>query len=284
MSSSVEARALRGARTHLGKNPGERSKKYGIWYVTEHRLLTMKQYFMSILMGSVFNPVMYLFALGIGIGSYIDRSSGNAMAGVSYLTFVGPALLASAALNAANDETSFPVMGGFRWTREFFSMNATPLAPWQITGGVLLAAAIRVVLTVMVFWLFLWLFGASPSNFGFLAIFSSVLAGLSFGSLMMAVASAIDDDDGWFALINRMVVAPMFLFSGTFYPLELMPSWLHWIGWVSPLWHGTELGRAATFGLAISPLMIVVHLGVLVCYFFLGLTFSNANFARRLAK
>ena len=64
----------------------------------------------------------------------------------------------------------------------------------------------------------------------------------------MAYAASIEDDKGQFALVQRFVFMPMFLFSGTFYPLATLPLWLQWIGWVSPLWHATELGRWLTYG------------------------------------
>jgi lipooligosaccharide transport system permease protein len=282
---AVEKRALTGARAHFGSDRGAAARRRGSWYVAEHRMLTMRSYFGTVISASIFNPLMYLFALGIGIGSYIDRSSGgNVLYGVSYLTFVGPALLVSAAITAAFEETTFPVMGGFRWTREFFAMHATPLRPYQIANGVLIAAGIRVAFTVSVFWLMLMLFGALPSPRAIIALPVAVLAGLGLGAIMSALAARLTDDDGWFVLINRLVIAPMFLFSGTFYPLEQMPSGLRWIGWISPLWHGTELGRWAAFGLDLSPERIVWHLFYLVLLFGLGLVMMWRNFERRLIE
>jgi lipooligosaccharide transport system permease protein len=288
MSSSVrdlEKRALSGAREHFGDHRAALTRLRGSWFVAEHKLLTMRSYMYTILSSSIFNPLMYLFALGIGIGSYIDRNSGgNVLYGVSYLTYVGPALLSSAAINSAFEETTFPVMGGFRWTREFYAMHATPLQPYQIANGVMIAAAIRVVFTVTVFWLMLFLFGALPRGTAILALPAAILSGMGIGAVMSALAAKLTDDDGWFVLINRMVLAPMFLFSGTFYPLEQMPLGLRWIGWLSPLWHATELGRWAGFGLELRPERLIWHTAYLVLILGLGLVMMWNEFEKRLIE
>jgi lipooligosaccharide transport system permease protein len=282
---SVEKRAYSGARAHMGAIRSAKSRVFGSWYVTEHRLLTMRAYLISIIMGSFFNPIMYLFALGVGIGSFIDAKSGpGGILGVSYLTFVGPALLASAAINAAFEETSYPVLGGFKWSREFFAMYATPLKPRQIANGVLYAALIRMVFTVSVFWCFLKAFEASPGSFGIVAILPSILGGLAMGTTMMSVASYIEEDDGWFPLIQRMIIAPMFLFSGTFYPLEGIPLGLRWIGWISPLWHATNLGRFFIFDLPLPLWLVIAHFAYLSFIIILGLGLSYRFFGRRLSK
>jgi lipooligosaccharide transport system permease protein len=288
MSSSVrdlEKRALSGAREHFGDHRAALTRLRGSWFVAEHKLLTMRSYMYTILSSSIFNPLMYLFALGIGIGSYIDRNSGgNVLYGVSYLTYVGPALLSSAAINSAFEETTFPVMGGFRWTREFYAMHATPLQPYQIANGVMIAATIRVVFTVTVFWLMLFLFGALPRGTAILALPAVILSGMGIGAVMSALAAKLTDDDGWFVLINRMVLAPMFLFSGTFYPLEQMPLGLRWIGWLSPLWHATELGRWAGFGLELRPERLIWHTAYLVLILGLGLVMMWNEFEKRLIE
>ncbi|HTX73170.1 MAG TPA: ABC transporter permease [Rectinemataceae bacterium] len=282
---SVEHSAHAGAAAHLGPRRSARSMTFGTWYVTEHRLRTMRAYLSSILMGSVFNPVMYLFALGVGIGSYIDASSGSkAVGAVGYLTFVGPALLASAALTVAFEESSFPVLGGFKWTREFWAMNATPISARQVANGVLLAAGLRVVFTVAIFWCCLALFGATPSPLSALAMPSAIMGGLAFGSVIMWVASRLEEDDGWFAMINRLIIAPMFLFSGTFFPLDRLPLGLQWIGWISPLWHATQLGRVATYGMPEPPWLSLVHAAFLTLLFAAGMALSWRSFARRLAR
>jgi lipooligosaccharide transport system permease protein len=281
----MEERAHAGAGALLGERRSARSVAFGAWYVAEARLRNMRAFFRTIALTSLFNPLMYILALGVGIGSYIDRRGGSqGLGGVSYLTFVGPALLASAALTAAFEETSFPVMGGFKWTREFWAMNSTPISARQIANGILLAALFRVVFTVLVFWACLAAFGAMPGPASFLSAPASILAGLAFGSVIMAIASRLEEDEGWFAAINRLIIAPMFLFSGTFFPLERLPLGLQWIGWISPLWHGTQLGRIAAFGLREPAWLVACHALFLASMLALGLGLSWASFRRRLSK
>ncbi len=284
-AARIEKTALLGARNLMGNDRAEKARSWGWLYVAEHRLRTMRAYIVSIVMSSVFSPFFYLFALGVGLGALIDANAGSrGVDGVNYITFVGPALLASAAITAAFEELSFPVMGGFKWTREFWAMNATSITARQIVIGVVLAAFARVVLTVSVFWVVLSVFGAAPSPWSLLAVPATMLAGLAFGAPMMAFAATLENDDGYFAIIGRFVVAPMFLFSGTFYPLSQLPVFLQWIGWISPLWHATELGRWLSYSHAIEPWLVAVHLVYLTVLGVGGLVLASRIFARRLAK
>jgi len=276
--------ASRSAAELLGPRRSARSLLFGAWYVTEHQLVIMRSYLTTILMGSVLNPVMYLFAIGVGIGSFVDSNAGGAgVGGVSYLVFVGPALLASTALTVAFEESAFPVMAGFKWQKVFFAMNATPVSGGQIATGMLLAMGMRVTFTVAAFWAFLAAFGAAPASTSFLAVPAALLGGMAFGALIVAFASGIEDDEGWFTIVQRLIIAPMFLFSGTFFPLESLPLGVRWIGWISPLWHSTQLGRIATYGLAEPPALLASHLLYLGALLALGLLVSFRNFERRLA-
>ena len=273
------------ARELMGTDRGAKGRRWGWWYVFEHRLLNMRAYAWSITMSSIGTPLFYLFALGVGLGALVDANTGSrGIDGVSYLTFVGPALLASAAITSAFEESAFPVMSGFKWSREFFAMNATVVGSGQIMVGVLAAAAFRVVLTVSIYWALLAAFGAAPSPLSFLAVFAALLGGLSFATPIMAFAASLEDDQGYFALIGRFVIAPMFLFSGTFYPLEQLPVGLQAVGWISPLWHATELGRWATYGHEQSATMILVHIAYLTVLAAVGLALARGLFARRLSR
>ena len=97
-------------------------------------------------------------------------------------------------------------------------------------------------------------------------------------------SAKIEKDDQFFNILGRLVIMPMFLFSGTFFPLSSMPIYLQPIGWISPLWHATELGREAAFDYGISNLMVAVHLIVLSSLVIIGITLAMRQFERRLAK
>jgi lipooligosaccharide transport system permease protein len=85
-------------------------------------------------------------------------------------------------------------------------------------------------------------------------------------------------------VIFRFVVTPMFLFSGTFYPISQLPQWGQWLAWVSPLWHGTELARDSALGGGLSLLAVLGHLLYLVLWFVVGLQLARWRFRVRLTK
>ncbi|MFM6940170.1 MAG: ABC transporter permease, partial [Rhodoluna sp.] len=227
-----------------------RTARNSAWlHVTEARLRTMTKWWGSIVAFGLGNPVLYLFSVGIGIGALVDANGGSSqLGGVSYLTFLAPALLASAAIQAYQDETSFPILEGFLWDKSFFAMNATPITGRDIVNGVMSAAMVRTLFTVGIYEGVLVAFGAITLDVVWPMFLSAILAGAAFGAVMMAVTTFVKEDDGFFAIVGRFIIAPMMMFSGTFYPLESMPIYLQWIGWISPLWHGTDLGRTISYG------------------------------------
>jgi lipooligosaccharide transport system permease protein len=262
-----------------------RGMRYGAWYVAEYRLRHMTKWLTAIIVVSFGNPIIYLLAIGIGVGSLVDANTGGeGVNGVSYLTFLAPALLATASIQAAMDETSFPTLEGFVWNKSFFGMNSTQLTGGQIVDGVMIAAFVRSILTSGAYLIILWIFGAVSWQAMPLLFLVASFAGLSFGALMLAATSFVKEDDGFFAIVSRFIVAPMFLFSGTFYPLEQMPIFLQWIGWISPLWHSTNLSRALSFGLEVPGWLQLIHVAFLAVSLIAGLIIGRKQFERRLLK
>ncbi|CAB5014586.1 MAG: hypothetical protein F2893_05840 [Actinobacteria bacterium] len=257
----------------------------GALYVAEARIRIMMKWIVIIIGIAIANPVLYLISVGIGLGGLIDKSVGAVgVDGVKYLTFLAPALLAQAAIQGTMDETVYPTIEGFKWHKTFYSMNSTPLSGAQISIGVFLAAFFRTVYTVLLYFGVMWAFGALESPHAWLAIPTSIFAGASFGALMQAVAARLEDENFFFVVLGRFIMMPLFLFSGTFFPLTSMPFFLQWIGWVSPLWHATELGRYLTYGHAISSTMMWVHFLVLLTMLVSGVILSARIFTKRLAK
>jgi lipooligosaccharide transport system permease protein len=257
----------------------------GALFVTEARLRNMLKWVWLIIAIAIANPVLYLVSIGLGLGSFIDQNAGSAgVDGVSYLTFLAPALLATAAIQGALDESVYPTLEGFKWNKIFFSMNATPLSGNHIAMGVFFNSLIRTIFTTVLYWLVMLAFGVLESPRAWLAIFTAVMAGAAFGAFMQALAGLLENENLFFTLVERFIVMPLFLFSGTFYPLSSMPFFLQWIGWISPLWHATELGRWLTYGSEISTQMLFVHFIFLNSIFVVGLIASRRIFTRRLGK
>ena len=112
------------------------------------------------------------------------------------------------------------------------------------------------------FFALILVFGAAPSPIAFLMIPAGLLGGLAFGAVLMGYASTLEEDTGQLAMVMRFVVLPMTLFSGTFFPLSSFPVALQWIGWISPLWHSTELARVFSYGYAEPILQLLIRNGL----------------------
>jgi lipooligosaccharide transport system permease protein len=270
-------------KPHDAATSAARARRFGTWYIAEQVLRQMKGYLDVIVAYSVGNPLMYLFAMGVGLASLVDANQGEgAFGGVSYLQFIVPALLVSGAVMAATEEFSYPVMSGFKWRRTYYGPLASPVSPQQICQGHVLAVAIRLVAQSAVYLGIVALFGAAPGVWSWVSVLTAALAGLAFGIPMMAYSASIKDDRGQFAMVQRFIVMPLFLFSGTFFPLSVLPWFLQWIGWISPVWHGTELGRVLSYG-HVEPLWLsAVHVAYLAALAIAGLLLARRTYARRL--
>jgi lipooligosaccharide transport system permease protein len=261
-----------------------RARNLAWMHVAEARVRGMLKWWTSIAAFSLGNPVLYLFSVGIGIGALVDANGGSTqLGGVSYLTFLAPALLASAALASFQEEMSFPIMEGFEWDKSFFAMNSTPINGSDIVNGIVAASFLKAAVTVGIYEAVLLAFGAIDLSVALPMYFSALITGISFGAVMMAVTSYIKNDDGFFAIIGRFVIAPMVMFSGTYYPLESMPIYLQWVGWISPLWHGTDLGRVISYGSPQQGWIVISHWLYLATWLVVGLTLAYRQVSKRLA-
>ncbi len=258
-------------------------RRWGWWYQAEWRLRSMQAYWTSMVGTALLTPLLYVVAMGVGLGSLVDARSGG-IGGVPYLVFVAPGLLVSSIVMASTSETSYPVLTGFKWGRLYYARATTAATPLQVALGELLAIGVRLILEAAVFWVVLLCLGAVVSPWSWLVIPVAALAGLAFGAPLMAYAATMEDEGAQFALIQRFVVMPMFLFAGTFFPLESMPPYLQWIGWISPMWHGTQLARVAAFGLALAWPQVLGHLAFLLVVLGVGAWLAVRNFVARLNR
>ncbi len=243
----------------------------------------MRAYGVSVLATAVVEPVLYMVAMGVGLGALVDSQNGD-VDGVPYLVFVAPALLVASIVMSVGTEMSYPVMDGFKWHRLYFAPAASPLRPSQVANGHFIAVMIRFTAQASVFWLVMLAFGAVSLGWSAVVIPIAVLAAASFGAPLQAYAATLTTEGFQFAFIERFVVMPLFLFSGTFFPLTAMPVYLQWIGWISPVWHGAQLARVAAYGADIPGWLLAVHVVFLVGLAVLGLRWSRAVYTRRLGS
>jgi lipooligosaccharide transport system permease protein len=246
----------------------------GISRVFEHRFIAYRRTFRASLFSSFLNPALFLTAMGLGIGGYVDRGGANpALGGVSYIAFLAPGLLVSSAMNTGSFEATFPIMGGLVWSRVFHAMYATPITPRDVALGNILWFGARLLLITTVFTLIVIGFGAAVSPMIVLAIPIATLTGLAFAT-PIAAFSATQRTPDRFAAIFRFGITPLFLFSGTFYPIEALPAFVQPLAWITPLYHGVVLARGfalGTFGTAaLPPALALLHLAVLVAFIVVG--------------
>jgi lipooligosaccharide transport system permease protein len=245
----------------------------------EHWLAQYKRVWRGTLGTSLVNPLLYLAALGVGLGTIVDKSP-NAPAGVPYLDYIAPGLLAAAAMQTAATESSWPVLGAIKWTRTYYAMTATPLTERDVLIGHQLFVITRVLTASTAYLLVVAAFGAVNSWLGLLAIPVAVLVGTAF-SMPMAAYSASAENDHSLPPIFRFVIVPMFLFSGTFFPVSQMPLVLELLAYVTPIWHGVELCRGLMLG-TIELLPALGHTAYLLAWTIGGFIFARRAYRKRL--
>jgi lipooligosaccharide transport system permease protein len=285
MSESTPTRTLtdRGGVDHA--LVAQRSRTWGWWFVAEHRIRAMRSYVFSWIGLGVGEPFLYILGLGFGLGMLVDSNQGDqGVDGVPYIVFVAPALALAAAMQTAAQENTYGVFGGFKWFPMFFSMHGTPIKPAHIVLGFQLSVLVRVLLPLTAFAIVMIVLRLGTVGGALLLIGIGLLLATAFGFAVMSWVSTQTDDRGQLSFIERFVVVPLTLFSGTYFPLETLPALLQWIGWVSPLWHAVELGRTALYGAAIEPIMLVVHIGYLVAIAVVCCLLSIRTFTKRLDR
>ena len=229
---------------------------------------------------SFVQPFLYVAAMGVLLGGYVD-ASGSALGGASsYLDFLAPGLLAATAMQIALGEVMWPVMGAIKWTRTYYAMIATPLRVVDIVVGHLGYALFRMTLSTVVFAGVLALFGVFASVAGLLgAVLGAVLTGAALATPVYAFSAGARSEQG-FALIYRLGMMPMFLFSGAFFPVENLAEPLEWAARATPLWHGVELCRMSS--LEQWDRIALLHVGYLAAVAALGLWWAVRRLTRRL--
>jgi lipooligosaccharide transport system permease protein len=224
-------------------------------------------------------PVLYLTAMGLGLGTLVDRHV-HGVDHVSYLDFLAPGLLAATAMQIGGNEAMYPVMAGFKWMRTYFAMLATPLRVIDVLVGHLAWIAVRLTMMAVIYLAVMAAFGAVLSPLAVLALPAAVLTGMAFAAPIAAFAATRDNDAG-FITIYRFVLIPMFLFSGTFFPVSQLPGWLRVVAYLTPLYHGVALCRSLVLGQVVV-WEDVVHVVYLVALGTIGCLVASTTFRRRL--
>lgn len=276
--------AITESRLRRAPEQGSASALSTMSRVVEHRAIQYRRTFRASIFSSFGVPVLFLTAMGFGLGGYVDRSADAVLSGVSYLQFLAPGLLAATVMQTGSFEASFPILNGLQWGRIFHAMVATPLRARDVVLGNLAWIAIRLTLVATIFSIVIVLFGASRSPMIVLAIPIAVLVGLAFAAPIMAFTATQRTPDK-FAQIFRFGITPLFLFSGTFFPTASLPGVLQPVAWLSPLWHGAEVTRGLMLGtIGEAPVLALIHIAVLVAILVLGAMAAIRKIDARLEK
>ncbi|MQA12077.1 MAG: ABC transporter permease [Pseudonocardiaceae bacterium] len=249
------------------------------WLRVEGHWQWYRRHWHATVFSGIAQPVLFLVAMGIGFGSQVEPST--ATRGMSYLVYLAPALLVTGALQNAVGESTYPVLSGFKWQKDYLAVVATPITPGQLLAGQLIWVAMLVSGNGLAYLLIASLFGALAGPGVLLSLLVAVLTAMACSAPIMALSASINNDVNVFNGLFRFVVMPMTLFAGTFFPVTQLPGWAQPVVWLTPLWHGTELSRGAAFGeLGLWP--AAGHLAYLAGLFTIGVLLARWRFRRRL--
>lgn len=228
----------------------------------------------------VLTPILFLGAIGIGIGGLVEENTGTVQ-GLDYLSFVAPGLLVAFAVQRVAGNSLWQVMAGHKWFGAYHAAVTTPLRPADVYTGWLTWQISLTAMNAVPFLVIATLLGGVQSGWAVFAVPAAALTALAFAA-PLAAYSGTQDTDRNFAGILRLIILPLMLFSGTFFPLENLPVGVRPIAWLTPMWHGVELCRGATTG-SIEPGPATLHVAMLIGFIVLGGAWGVRSFTRRLA-
>jgi lipooligosaccharide transport system permease protein len=226
-------------------------------------------------------PLLYILAMGVLLGGFIEGDPDKLEGATSYLAFVAPGMLAAQSMTTVFGEVTYPVMGMIKWQRVYYGMIATPLGVPDIVFAHLGFVVFRVATVSAVFLAVMAPFGVFESVTGVvLAFFVQMLVGLAFAAPVYALSARLPNESG-FALVFRLGMIPMFLFSGAFFPIANLDQPLEALAKVTPLWHGVDLTRMLVLG-NVDVSMALVHVAYLSVLAAAGWWLTVRNLQKRL--
>ncbi|MDH2415854.1 ABC transporter permease [Nocardioides sp. CER19] len=232
---------------------------------------------------SFVTPFFYILAMGVLLGDFVTADPAQLDGAPSYLAFIAPGMVAVQAMTIAISETTYPVMGMVKWQRIYYSMIASPLSVGEIVLAQLGFVLVRVLFSCGVFLAVLAPFGVFESVGGTLAALPvQLLIGLAFATPVFAFAAGLDNESA-FALIFRLGMIPLTLFSGTFFPIGNLGPVLEAVARVTPLWQGVDLTRMLVLG-DVDWVWAAVHVVYLAALAAVGWWLTVRRLTRRLVK
>jgi lipooligosaccharide transport system permease protein len=234
-----------------------------------------------IIFSGVFEPIFYLIGIGLGIGGIIENLTLPDGREISYVAYVAPALMATAAMNGAVFETIFNVFFKLNFAKIYDGVLATPMGITEIAIGEMMWALMRAALYAVAMFLIMLVFGLVLSPWGLLTVPAALLVAAAFSAAGLAGTAYLRTVND-FDVPMGLIVMPMFLFSGTFFPVEAYPLPIQVFMELTPLYHSINLIRGLSLGV-IGPAQ-AWDLVYLVIFFAVGMWIAMRQMERKLIK
>lgn len=210
-----------------------------VWY---RDFLVWSRYWGISLLGAIGEPVLYFTAIGFGLGAFVEQ-----IEGMSYIQWLGPALICSAVMESASFETTYSSFTRMERQKTYHSIASTPVNLQEVIAGEILWAASKSLLPGGIMFLAVIILGLVKSWMALLMIPVLFVEAILFASLGMLATSFAKDYD-YFTYYFTLFISPMFLFSGTFFPLTKLPAWVQQVAWLLPLSHPVNIARHLFYG------------------------------------
>lgn len=224
--------------------PGLHSGNVGA--VLERGYLAVRSQNWAVLISGFFEPVLYLLAMGLGMGGLVGTVAGPGGRPVSYAAYIAPALLATSAMNGAIYDSTWNVFFKLNFAKLYQAMLQTSLGPLDVALGEILLALVRGLIYALGFMAVMVAMGLVTSWWAVLMVPAAVLVAFGFASFGMGITSFMRTFQQM-DLIN-FILLPMFLFSATLYPITVYPRAVQYVVEAMPLWHGVEMMRQLSVG------------------------------------
>jgi lipooligosaccharide transport system permease protein len=227
------------------------------------------------------SPLFYVLAMGVLLGGFVHVDPARLEGAASYLAFVVPGLIAAQAMQTAVLETTYPVMGAIKWHKSFYAQLATPLAVRDLANAMLMFTLFRVGSSCAVYFLVMAPFGVFESWWGpVVAWLVTMLVGMAFAVWTFAFSAYVRSEAS-FGLIFRLGLVPLFLFSGSFFPISNLGTALESVARLTPLWHGVNLTRMLCLD-HVDGRLALVNMAVLLVVLAVGWWIALRSLERRL--
>jgi lipooligosaccharide transport system permease protein len=210
---------------------------YRLFKVWRRDMVVWKKNLLFYLLVNFVEPLIYLLAMGYGLGRFVGK-----LEGMSYVEFIAPAMLVFSVMNGTSFETTYGSYTRLKEQKTAQGIAMTPVSMAEVIGGEILWATTKALLTSSVIFLILWIFDLMHSPWIVVMPFLMLVTGFLFASLGMLMTSFARTYD-FFSYYYTLFISPMFVFSGTFFPLEPLPAWARSLAYCLPLTYAVRVAR-----------------------------------------